>query len=113
MANELSQDRRPLHTAKRWFASLVSILNALDVVWVAALLIFFSGAILAGPYVLAHELVQGALIVPAVVILFVSVACVGALTVAWAHRGLRWWYFLLLVVISGAMTELGRAYFGG
>jgi hypothetical protein len=110
VANEVSQDRGPFQTAKRWFGSFVSILDALDVVWLAALLLLFSGAILASPYILARDFLQGALVVPAVIVIAASFACVAALAIAWAHRGLRWWYFLLLIAASGAITEFGRAY---
>ena len=98
MANEVSQYGGPFQTAKRWFGFFVSILDALDVIWLGALLLLFSGAILTSPYMLARDFLQGALL---------------ALAIAWAHRGLRWWYFLLLVAVSGAITASGRAYLGG
>ena len=112
MANELSKNRGPFLTAKRWFGSFVGILDALDVIWLAALLLLFSAAILASPYILARDFLQGALAVPAAIVIATSVGCIAALAIAWAHRGLRWWYFLLLVAVSGVIAELGRSYLG-
>lgn len=112
MANDVSENRRPLQAAKAWFGALVGILDALETGWLAALLLLFSCAILASPYFLAHEFIEGALVVPAAVVLVASMGCVAAVGIAWAHRGLRWWYFLLLVAASGVITELGRAYLG-
>jgi hypothetical protein len=59
---------------------------------------------------LARELLHDALVVPATVVIALAFACMIALALAWSHRGFRWWYFVLLVVVSGAITQFGRAY---
>ena len=82
MANELSKNRGPFLTAKRWFGSFVGILDALDVIWLAALLLLFSAAILASPYILARDFLQGALAVPAAIVIATSVGCIAALAIA-------------------------------
>jgi hypothetical protein len=99
------------HPIIRWFKGLVSILDALDVLVLGALLFFFGMAILVGPYILARDLLAGTLVIPAVVVTAASVACVFAIGVAWYHRGLRWWYFALLLLVSATVTQLGRSYF--
>ena len=99
------------HPIIRWFKGLVSILDALDALVLAALLVLFGVAILVGPYILARDLLAGALLIPAVVVTAASVACVFAIGVAWYHRGLRWWYFARLLLVSATVTQLGRCYF--
>jgi hypothetical protein len=108
----VAHSRKLLGSITESFKSLIGVLDALETIFLIFLLFFFSCAVLSSPYVLARELFQGALIVPAALLIVIAVACIVALAVAWAHRGLRWWYFILLIVASGAITELGRSYFG-
>jgi hypothetical protein len=108
----MDEIRKGRHSVRTWFKSLVSIFDALDAFVLAALLLLFSTAILSSPYVLAKELLESALVIPALVILGFSVVCAIAVGLAWFHQGLRWWYFIILIAISGVITEVGRTYFG-
>lgn len=107
----MDEARNRAHPIVRWFNGLVSILDALDVLVLAVLLVLFGVAILVGPYALARDLLAGALVIPAVAVTAASIACVLAIGVAWYHRGLRWWYFALLLLMSAAVTLFGRSYF--
>lgn len=107
----MDETKNRAHPIIRWFNGLVSILDALDGLVLGALLVLFGVAVLVGPYLLARDLLAGALVVPAAVVTAGSIVCASAIGVAWYHRGLRWWYFALLLLVSAAITQIGRSYF--
>lgn len=104
----MNERGKPTRSMPGWLDALIGAFDALETLALGGLLVFFGTAVLVGPYVLARDLLAGALVVPAALAIAASAACVVAVGIAWRRRGLRWWYFGLLLLVSAAITETGR-----